>query len=208
LPRHYSIVLHNLAGFDADLFFKKLDGKITCIHNTDEKYISFSREVLMETKYDKNGKEYAVNRELRFVDSFKFMASSLRSLLKNVKEFPHPSHIYQGEQLELLLKKGVYPYEWVDSPERFNETRLPPKEAFRSKLSGEDWGSDFPVFRTRVPERVIDRVPGYPFAFGISLYVSNNAMCEKLRNVALIGLCSRFQLINEQLTLNCVTQLL
>jgi hypothetical protein len=36
------------------------------------------------------------------------------------------------------LKKGVYPYEWVDSPERFNETQLPPKEAFRSKLSGED----------------------------------------------------------------------
>jgi hypothetical protein len=92
----------------------------------------------METKYDKGGKEYAVNRELRFVDSFKFMASSLSSLLKNVKEFPHLSHIYQGEQLELLLKKGVYPYEWVDLPERFNETQLSPKEAFRSKLIGED----------------------------------------------------------------------
>jgi hypothetical protein len=48
---------------------------------------------------------------------------------------------------------------------------------------------------TRVPVRF----------FGISLYVSNNAVCEKLRNVALIGLCSRFQLMNEQLTLNCVT---
>jgi hypothetical protein len=91
LPRHYPIVLHNLAGFDAHLFVKKLDGKITCIPNTDEKYISFSREVFMETKYDKDGKEYAVNRELRFIDSFKFMASSLCSLLKNVKEFPHLS---------------------------------------------------------------------------------------------------------------------
>jgi hypothetical protein len=60
----------------------------------------------METKYDKDGKEYAVNKELRFIDSFKFMASSLSSLLKNVKEFPHLSHFYQGEQLELLLKKG------------------------------------------------------------------------------------------------------
>jgi hypothetical protein len=36
------------------------------------------------------------------------------------------------------LQKGVYPYEWVDSPERFNETQLPPKDVFRSKLSGED----------------------------------------------------------------------
>jgi hypothetical protein len=92
----------------------------------------------METRYDKNGKEYDVNKELRFVDSFKFMASSLSSLLKNVKEVPHLSHFYQGEQLELLLKKGIYPYEWVDSPERFNEIQLPPKEAFHSKLSGED----------------------------------------------------------------------
>jgi hypothetical protein len=43
---------------------------------------------------------------------------------------------YQGEQLQLLLKKGVYPYEYVDSPERFNETQLPPKEAFYSQLNG------------------------------------------------------------------------
>jgi hypothetical protein len=34
------------------------------------------------------------------------------------------------------LQKGVYPYEWVDSPERFNETQLPPKEAFYSQLNG------------------------------------------------------------------------
>jgi hypothetical protein len=31
----------------------------------------------METKYDKNGMEYAVNTELRFVDSFMFMTSLL-----------------------------------------------------------------------------------------------------------------------------------
>jgi hypothetical protein len=138
LPRRYSIVQHNLAGFDAHLFIKKLDGKIACTMNTDERYISFSQVVFMEPKYNKDSKEYAVDRELRFVDSFKFMASSLSSLLKSVKEFPHLRHIYQGEQLELLLTKGVYPYEWVDSPERFDETQLPHKEAFRSKLSGED----------------------------------------------------------------------
>jgi hypothetical protein len=88
LPKHYPVVFHNLAGYDAHLFVKKLDGKLTCIPNTDEKYISFSREVFMETRLDKNGKEYDVNKELRFIDSYKFMASSLSSLLKNVKEFP------------------------------------------------------------------------------------------------------------------------
>ena len=38
----------------------------------------------------------------------------------------------------LLLRKGVYPYEYMDSWERFNETLLPPKEAFYSELNLED----------------------------------------------------------------------
>jgi hypothetical protein len=47
------------------------------------------------------------------------------------------SKYYSGEQLQLLLKKGVYPYEYVNSVERFNDTCLPPKEAFYSSLKGE-----------------------------------------------------------------------
>ena len=37
-----------------------------------------------------------------------------------------------------LLRKGVYPYEYMDSWERFNETSLPDKEAFYSNLNMED----------------------------------------------------------------------
>ena len=35
----------------------------------------------------------------------------------------------------LLLRKGVYPYEDMDNWEKFNETTIPPKEAFYSKLN-------------------------------------------------------------------------
>ena len=38
----------------------------------------------------------------------------------------------------LLLRKGVYPYEYMDSWERFNETLLPPKKYFYSELNLED----------------------------------------------------------------------
>ena len=38
----------------------------------------------------------------------------------------------------MLLRKGVYPYEYMDSWERFNETSLPNKEAFYSNLDMED----------------------------------------------------------------------
>ena len=38
----------------------------------------------------------------------------------------------------LLLRKGVYPYEYIDNWERFNETSLPSKESFYSNLNMEN----------------------------------------------------------------------
>ena len=38
----------------------------------------------------------------------------------------------------LLLRKGVYPYEYMDNWERFNETSLPNKESFYSNLNMEN----------------------------------------------------------------------
>ena len=37
-----------------------------------------------------------------------------------------------------MLRNVVYPYEYMDSWERFNETSIPPKEAYYSKLNEED----------------------------------------------------------------------
>ena len=45
--------------------------------------------------------------------------------------------IYSGEKRDLLLRKGVYPYDWVGSIDKFSETQLPPIEMFYSKLSDE-----------------------------------------------------------------------
>ena len=39
------------------------------------------------------------------------------------------------EQYKLLTRKGVYPYEYMNSWERFKETQRLPIEAFHSKLS-------------------------------------------------------------------------
>ena len=41
-------------------------------------------------------------------------------------------------KLILLLRKAIYPYEDTDSWEKFDETALPPKEAFYSTLNLED----------------------------------------------------------------------
>jgi hypothetical protein len=38
------------------------------------------------------------------------------------------------EELKLIWKKGVYPYEWMDDTDKFKEAQLPPIKAFYSKL--------------------------------------------------------------------------
>ena len=56
------------------------------------------------------------------------------------EKFPRTYKFCNGNlnKLVLLLRKGVYPYEYMDSWERFNETSLPPKESFYSELNLED----------------------------------------------------------------------
>ncbi|CAI2187462.1 19258_t:CDS:2, partial [Funneliformis geosporum] len=44
---------------------------------------------------------------------------------------------YTEEQLALIYCKGVYPYDYIDSYDRFQETELPPFEKFHSILKGE-----------------------------------------------------------------------
>ena len=68
------------------------------------------------------------------------MASSLDKLSSNLKvdQFINLKKYFSGNQLSLLLRKGVYPYDHVDCMKKIDETTLSSKEAFYSKLTGED----------------------------------------------------------------------
>ena len=50
----------------------------------------------------------------------------------------------------LLLRNGVYPYEYMDSWEKFEQTVLPPKEAFQSNLNLEDISDEYYVHAQKV----------------------------------------------------------
>ena len=142
-PLLLPVILHNLQGYDAHLFIKqlaKLPGKFSCIPSTEEKYISFSEEFVFDKYYCvKNGKMRNLKFEIRFIDSFKFLQTSLANLVSNLQpeDFINTRRVFD-QNTELLTRKGVFPYDNVSSLEKLDRQYLPPKEEFYSKLNDED----------------------------------------------------------------------
>ena len=112
-------------------------GEINCIAKTEEKYISFTKTIVVGT-FSKRGKKIEVKREIRFLDSLKFMASSLSKLANNLTQHTNLERYFDDVQVELVKRKGVYPYDYMSSFEKLNETCLPPIECFYSKLIDEN----------------------------------------------------------------------
>ena len=125
------IFFHNLGGYDSHIIFKslnkvKLDEAPTVIAKSMEKFVCF-----------KIG-------ELHFKDSLQFLASSLDKLVSNLAAkavngqtledvFPNLSNYFKDkwahlpkEAFKMLTRKGCYPYQYMDSFDRFKETCLPP----------------------------------------------------------------------------------
>ena len=144
IPSYIPIVFHNLLGYDTHLFIKELvasltDGaKMGVIAKNKEDYISFSIKVEVDKYIDKNGIEKSKEIELRFIDSLKFMSSSLDSLVNNLAKGGNKFFGFEGyneNRYKLLIKKGIYPYEYMTDWDKFKEMTLPPREAFYSNLN-------------------------------------------------------------------------
>ena len=150
-----------------------------CLGENAEKYITF----LVPLKKENDNGEI-ISYKLKFIDSYRFMQSSLSNLVDNLsgvhdecnkcrerkkiksncefvgfrngrlnckckeckkpctkvindKNFRTLYKFCNGDlnKFFLLLRKGIYPYEYMDSWEKFNETELPPKEAFYGKFN-------------------------------------------------------------------------
>ena len=76
--------------------------------------------------------------QLRFIDSMRFMASSLDSMTSNLVKGGQKLNgfeDYSKDQSALIVGRGVYPYKYMTSWDKFTETQLPLIEAFYSRLN-------------------------------------------------------------------------
>ena len=185
VPREISIVFHNGSIYDYHFIIKELvkefDGNFECLGENTEKYIIFSAPIKKKIE----NKDIEIAYKIKFIDSYRFMSSSLSKLIDNLSEGLHNNKYLDYEscldymktkneklilkcfnckqnyekdfnkelikrfastyefcngnlnKFILLLRKGVYPYEYMDNWERFDETSLPNKESFYSNLNME-----------------------------------------------------------------------
>ncbi|XP_076379676.1 uncharacterized protein LOC143259835 [Megalopta genalis] len=111
------VVFHNLSGYDAHFFIKELANAFEdAIKKSWKKCIKF-----------------------RFIDSFKFLNSSLDKLSSYLNK--SDLHIVRSQfnrlsndDFHFLTRKGVFPYDYVSTYDKLSDTCLPPREAFYNQL--------------------------------------------------------------------------
>ena len=131
------IIFHNLRGYDSHFIMQEIgeiakkhaytnkkgekqDLNINTIPNNMEKYMAFM-----------------LGNHLTFIDSFQFMSSSLDKLVSNLQKevLRYTSEVFKGKRLDLMSQKGVYPYDHMDSFEKFDQMELPTKDQLYSVLN-------------------------------------------------------------------------
>lgn len=138
------VVFHNLTNYDGHLILKSLDHtikKITCIPQEGEAFLTFTLD------------------HTSFIDSYRFMTSSLSKLSEVLLEDCKSDLLLQQnfkysyrwffeycmgkgmqctmEAFRKIVRKGIYPYEYMQQAECFDETELPSPNQFHSTLTGE-----------------------------------------------------------------------
>ena len=129
-------MFHNGSKYDFHLVIEQLphdfDGPFNCLGENTEKYITFSIRIFIKTGANKK----PVTFQIKFIDSFRHMSLSLSNLVDNlaqlnknlpvttlINRFPntYKSSHNNIKKFMLLLRKGVYPYEYMRSWENFKE---------------------------------------------------------------------------------------
>ena len=95
----------------------RLKKKISVIPTTGEKFISFTMG------------------DLRFIDSCQFLSASLDKLVSTLAKNDFNYTAKHIPKHEMVMRKGIFPYEYLTSTKVFEETQLPPIEKFYSSLT-------------------------------------------------------------------------
>ena len=133
------VVFHNLKGYDSHFIMQEIGNIVKERSYVDAKGNKREMSINVIPCNMEKYMAFMLGRYLLFIDSFQFMSSSLSNLVNNLpaEAFKYTGQVFQGEQLSLMKKKGVYPYDYMSCFEKFQDSRLPKKEDFFSVMNNE-----------------------------------------------------------------------
>ena len=133
------VVFHNLKGYDSHFIMQEIGDIAKKNVYVDKKGREYEMKINVIPCNMEKYLAFMLGKNLVFIDSFQFMSSSLSNLVNNLpaEAFKYTGQVFQGEQLSLMKKKGVYPYDYMDSFEKFEDNKLPKKEDFFSIMNNE-----------------------------------------------------------------------
>ena len=189
IQKNIPVIFQNGSTYDYHFIIRELasefHGNFECLGENTEKYITFSVPIKKRIE----NKIIDITYKIKFIDSFRFMATSLSKLVDNLTESIHNDRCnkcesnlcfvnamnetltfecvdckkeykkdinnnnnklkerfsnvydfcgYDMNKFITLLRKGVYPYEYMDERNKFDEKELFVKESFYSNLMMED----------------------------------------------------------------------
>ncbi|XP_041447873.1 uncharacterized protein LOC121403883 [Drosophila obscura] len=128
----FPVVCHNLSRYDIHLFVTSIRDELKPIPCNKELYIALTQTC----KLDSHLHQY----KIRYIDSNRFLNSSLEKLASymDVSNFKILNSKYQNEKFDMLRRKGVFPYDYLDSFQKFEESQLPSREYFYNSLNDEE----------------------------------------------------------------------
>jgi len=132
------VVFYNLKSYDSHFVTKHFKKQYTERDNGEDKAQTYDDVNVTPI----NSEKYIMFEigKLRFIDSFQFLSTSLENLvsilLKSGKDNFEHTRKYLGDN-EMVFAKGVYPYSYMSSREKFDETELPSIESFHVTLNDE-----------------------------------------------------------------------
>ena len=132
------VIFHNLRGYDSHFIMQEIGAIVKNHSYTNKKGEKCQMNINAIPNNMEKYMAFMLGNHLTFIDSFQFMSSSLEKLVSNLprESLKYTSKRFKGLKLDLMAKKGVYPYDYMDSFKKFKE-QLPSKEDFYSILNDE-----------------------------------------------------------------------
>ena len=133
------VIFHNLRGYDSHFIMQEIGAIVKDYEYTNKKGEKCQMNINAIPNNMEKYMAFMLGNHLTFIDSFQFMSSSLEKLVSNLprESLKYTSKRFEDIKLDLMVRKGVYPYDYMDSFKKFEE-QLPKKEDFYSILNDEN----------------------------------------------------------------------